>query len=94
MGKSWIKHPVVLSGQNVDLVPLEEKHFNELFEAACDKRIWEFYPGDWSVREKFFKIYTSALKLSEEGKQYTFVGYHKHSGRIIGSTMQAEVSQI
>jgi RimJ/RimL family protein N-acetyltransferase len=91
MDKSWIKHPVVLSGQLADLLPLEEKHFDELLEAASDKRIWEFYPGDWSEREKFFKIYSSAIKLREKEKQYTFVVFHKPHRRIIGSTMFLDI---
>jgi RimJ/RimL family protein N-acetyltransferase len=86
MKKTWINHPSVLNGQIVDLLPLEEKHFDELHQAASDKRIWEFYPSDWSVREKFDKIYNSALALREKGLEYPFVVFHKPSDRIIGST--------
>lgn len=63
MSSAWIQHPTILSGQLVDLIPLEEKHFDELHTAALDKSIWEFYPGDWSVKDKFLKVYNSTLHL-------------------------------
>jgi RimJ/RimL family protein N-acetyltransferase len=86
MKKPWINHPTLLHGKDIDLLPLEEKHFDELHGAASDKRIWEFYPGDWSVREKFEKIYNSSLALREKGAEYPFVIIHKRTGKIIGST--------
>lgn len=82
----WIHHPTTLQGQLVDLVPLEESHFPELLKAASDKRIWEFYPGDWSVEETFNRVYYGSLKLREKGLEYPFVIYHKPSQKIIGST--------
>lgn len=92
MKKPWIEHPTTLHGQVVDLLPLEEKHFDELHRAASDKRIWEFYPGDWSVREKFDKIYNGTLKLREKGDEYPFVAFHKESKKIIGSTRLMDIA--
>ena len=86
MSKSWIIHPAVLHGHVVDLLPLEEEHFESLLDAASDKRIWEFYVGDWSVPEKFNMIYKASLALREKGLEYPFVVYHKPTKKIIGST--------
>jgi len=86
MEKNWIIHPTILTGQQVELLPLEEKHFDELHAAASDKRIWEFYSGDWSVRETFLKVYNGTLKSREQGTEYPFVIFHKPSQKIIGST--------
>jgi len=91
MQKPWIEHPTILTGQIVDLLPLEEKHFDELFAAASDKRIWEFYTGDWSVQERFIKIYTDTLALREKGKEYPFVVFHKPTQKIIGSTRLLDI---
>ena len=91
MGKIWIEHPIKLSGRIVELLPLEEKHFDDLLAAASDKRIWEFYPGDWSVPEKFLKIYNSSLRLREKGEQYPFTIVHKTENKIIGSTMFLDI---
>jgi RimJ/RimL family protein N-acetyltransferase len=91
MGKIWIEHPAVLTGQIIDLLPLEEKHFDELHAAASDKRIWEFYTGDWSVRETFDKVYNGSLKLREKGIEYPFVIFHKPTQKIIGSTRLLDI---
>lgn len=87
----WIKHPVSLSGQIVELLPMEEKHFDDLLAAASDKRIWEFYPGDWSVPETFLKYYNSVLKLRERGERYPFTIVHKAKNKVIGSTMFLDI---
>jgi RimJ/RimL family protein N-acetyltransferase len=86
MNKHWISHPTSLHGKIVDLLPFEESHFNELLSAASDKRIWEFYTGDWSQPKRFHEIYTGTLQLRDQGKEYPFVIYHREKKRIIGST--------
>jgi RimJ/RimL family protein N-acetyltransferase len=86
MNKLWINHPATLTGQIVDLHPLEEDHLEELFIAASDKRIWEFYVGDWSVRERFMEIYRATLARRVGGSEYPFIIFHKPTQRIIGST--------
>jgi RimJ/RimL family protein N-acetyltransferase len=91
MSSSWISHPTVLQGQQVELLPLGEKHFDDLFAAASDKRIWEFYVGDWSVHESFLRIYNGTLKKRERGEEYPFVIFHKPSQKIIGSTRYMDI---
>ncbi len=86
MGKNWIEHPTILQGQQIDLLPVEEKHFDELFKAASDKRIWEFYVGDWSNHDTFLRVYRGTLAQREKGNEYPFVIFHKPSQKIIGST--------
>jgi len=93
MGKPWIEHPTALTGQLVDLLPLEEAHFDELYLAASDKRIWEFYTHDWSVQRTFLKVYQATLSQREEGKVYPFVIYHRQSQRIIGSTQFLDIAR-
>jgi RimJ/RimL family protein N-acetyltransferase len=91
MKKPWIEHPSTLSGSIVELLPLEENHFDELLKAAADKRIWEFYVGDWSVPETFRKVYSASLTQREDGNEYPFVIYHKPAQRIIGSTRLLDI---
>jgi RimJ/RimL family protein N-acetyltransferase len=93
MSKSWIPHPTILHGKLVDLIPLEEIHFEELHLAAADKRIWEFYVGDWSVKETFWKIYNEAINEREKGIEYPFVIYSKPDQKIIGSTRFLDIYQ-
>lgn len=91
MGKTWIEHPTRLTGDLVDLLPLEESHFEELYLAASDQRIWEFYTHDWSDRRRFLNVYRATLAQREEGRVYPFVIYHRASKRIIGSTQLMDI---
>ena len=86
MSTAWIQHPAILEGRIIQLLPLEEKHFDDLHAAATDKKIWEFYTGDWSVRETFNRVYNGSLKNREKGIEYPFVVTLKATGKIIGST--------
>ena len=86
MTGTWIKHPVVLEGTAVDLLPLERIHFAELWNAGSDRRLWEFTPSDGSVRERFLELYAAALTARDDGREYPFVIRHRPTGRLIGST--------
>ena len=86
MTETWIKHPVTLKGQLVELHPLEKMHFPELTALATDKKLWEFYPDDYSDEQKFNTSYTNALVDRDKGAVYPFVILHKKSGKLIGST--------
>ncbi|MDB5229135.1 MAG: acetyltransferase, ribosomal protein N-acetylase [Bacteroidota bacterium] len=86
MKDNWIKHPTILNGDTVDLLPLELNHFDELYIAAADKKLWEFIPSDCSVKEKFYEVYHAALEEREKGNHYPFVIFHKPTGKLIGST--------
>jgi RimJ/RimL family protein N-acetyltransferase len=88
----WIKHPVIIKGRTIDLIPLEKIHFEELFKAASDKKLWELIPTDCSERSRFDETYTVALLDREIGKQYPFIIYHKASKKLIGSTRLFEIS--
>ncbi len=93
MHKPWIPHPTILNGQIVDLLPLELHHFDELLSAASDKRIWEFYVGDWSNPERFRSIYNACLDARDKGSDYPFVIFHKPTKKIIGSTRLLDIGK-
>jgi RimJ/RimL family protein N-acetyltransferase len=86
MKAPWITHPTILKGQTVDLLPLEKEHFEELYLAASDKKLWELIPTDCSIQEKFTAAYITALTEREKGNHYPFIIYHKQTQQIIGST--------
>lgn len=92
MPKIWVEHPTVLHGTNIDLLPLEEGHFDELISLAADKRIWEFYVGDWSVPDKFKEVYLGSIRKREKGTEYAFVVFHKPAQKIIGSTRFLDIN--
>src|SRR3978361_21033 len=86
MDELWLMHPLKLIGQTIDLLSLEEKHFDLLFEMAKDKRIWEYFPFDGSDSNKFISHYSEALLEREKGKHYPFIIFQKQTNKIIGST--------
>ena len=90
---NWIKHPTILKGQLIDLIPMDESHFDELLILSQDKRIWEFYPVDGSNTEKLLIAYKNALIEKEKGNHYPFVIFHKETGKLIGSTRLFEINQ-
>ncbi len=87
----WIKHPTILTGETVELVPLEKGHFEELYSAASDKQLWELIPTDCSDKATFEKVYADALDERDKGNEYPFVIFHKPTNRIIGSTRFFEI---
>lgn len=91
MIKEWIHHPTILTGETVKLVPLEKVHFEELYTAASDKKLWEHIPTDCSKRETFDTAYNFALAEREKGNQYPFVIVHRATNEIIGSTRFFEI---
>jgi RimJ/RimL family protein N-acetyltransferase len=86
MTNNWMNHPTILTGETVELVPLEKEHFEDLYLAASDKKLWEFTPLDCSKRETFDSAYNFALAERKKGNHYPFVIYHKATNKIIGST--------
>lgn len=91
MTEPWIHHPTILIGETVVLVPLEKEHFEELYLAASDQKLWELIPVDCSKRETFDTAYNYALTEREKKNQYPFVIYHKQTNKIIGSTRFFEI---
>lgn len=82
----WIKNPLTLAGQIVELRSFEDAHLPALAALAQDKRIWEFYAYDPSDPEKFKTVFRSAMSDLEKGTQFPFSIFHKGEQRIIGST--------
>lgn len=91
MTENWINHPTILTGETVELLPLEKEHFEELYLAASDKKLWELIPVDCSNRDTFETAYNFALTEREKGNQYPFIIFHKGIKKIIGSTRFFEI---
>ena len=91
MTEFWINHPIVLRGEIIRLIPLEMEHFEELYKAASDKKLWEIIPTDCSQYEKFNLAYFKSLEERDKGKEYPFIIFHNGTERIIGSTRLFEI---
>lgn len=88
---SWIKHPVVLEGEHVRLVPLSNSHFEALAVAANDDRIWEHQVIDGTNRNELFGSLREAIMKRSYGEQYPFTVIDKHTGRAYGVTRFFEI---
>ena len=84
---NWIQHPVVLEGEKVTLVPLENAHFAALTVIAKDERIWEFMSMSGTNTEWLLSHLRSAILKRATGEQYPFTVIDKATGNIIGSTL-------
>ncbi len=84
---NWIQHPVILEGEKVKLVPLENTHFTELAEIAKDERIWEHISINGADKDRLFLHLKSAVLKRATGEQYPFTVFDKKNNKIIGSTL-------
>jgi N-acetyltransferase len=82
----WIKAPLTLYGETVDLISLEENHIPALVELAQDKRIWQFYAVKGSDSAKLVNSLKEALIERERGGQFPFIILDKRSRKVIGSS--------
>ena len=83
---SWITYPTILSGQTVNLIPMETTHFPVLEQLAKDKRIWQYYPFDGTESARFLSVLNTALAERTAETRFPFVIFHRTQNTIIGST--------
>ena len=84
---NWIQHPVILEGEKVKLIPLDNAHFNELIAIGRDERIWEFTAINMAEGDRLLQHLKSAVLKRTTGEQYPFTVVDKQTNNIIGSTL-------
>jgi N-acetyltransferase len=75
-----------LSGELIVLEPLEESHRQELWEAAQDKRIWEWLAHlgeDRELFDRWFELSREATAADQEG---VFAIRRRADGAVVGSS--------
>jgi RimJ/RimL family protein N-acetyltransferase len=82
----WITHPVIMKGEIVRLLPLEEIHFDSLIEASQDKIIWTYMGIDGTEKSHLRMALEESLTLRDKKEQYPFVIVDTKTNKIIGST--------
>ncbi|MDO3410930.1 GNAT family protein [Saccharibacillus sp. CPCC 101409] len=75
-----------LQGTRVELIPLEEKHIEELFVSSAYPEIWTYLPKKVQRLEEMRQIVHDALSMKAKGLEYPFAVYDKELRRIVGST--------
>ncbi len=84
---NWIKHPVILQGDLVKLIPLERVHFPELLMVGANAKIWDFMSINGADSETLKRHLESAVLKRATGEQYPFTVICRRTGNIIGCTM-------
>ncbi len=83
---NWIKHPLILEGKKVKLIPLTEQYFDELIRLSDDEIIWTFMPVNGTDKDKLLGALNEAIIKRDKGEQYPFVVINKATEKVMGST--------
>jgi N-acetyltransferase len=75
-----------LEGSLVVLEPIEERHREELWEAAQDPRIWEWLASLGADRDLFDRWMELSLGAMEEGREGVFAIRRKDDAAVVGSS--------
>ncbi len=75
-----------LSGQLVELIPLQAEHRQALLDAAADGELWNLKFTVVPGRETVDAYIATALQGREQGTVMPFVIVRREDGRVIGST--------
>ena len=74
--------PEILEDETVKLIPLHEKHFEELYKVASDPLIWELHPIKNRYEKEIFTTFFEGAVNSESA----FLILDKKTNEIIGTT--------
>jgi len=75
-----------LSGSLVVLEPLEERHREELWEAAQDERIWEWLAHLSEDRDLFDRWFELSLEATVESREGVFAIRRRDGDAVVGSS--------
>ncbi len=89
----WIE-PVVLEGEHVRLVPLEEQHLSALQEAAADGELWKLWFTSVPKPENAASYIGHALHMREQLDAMPFAVILKSDGKMVGSTRFFNVDKV
>jgi N-acetyltransferase len=75
-----------LSGELAILEPLEERHREELWEAAQDQRVWEWLAHLGEDRELFDRWFELSREATAAGQEGVFAIRRRTDGAVVGSS--------
>ncbi len=84
--------PVVLMGDRVKILPMEDHHVQELFDAGINPDIWPYMPMKVQSIEDMKCLVNGALQARDQGSEFPFVILDKDSGKFVGSTRFLNIS--
>lgn len=82
-----------LENDVVQLIPMELKHAQGIYEASQDKRIWEHMSVDLTEKSRVIEYVEDAIKKRMQGTDIAYVIVDKKSEKIIGATWFLDISK-
>lgn len=89
----WIKHPLILVGEKVKLVPLSAQYFDELIRLSNDEIIWTYMPVKGTDKDRLLAALNEAIIKRDNGEQYPFVVINKATEKVMGSTRYLHLNE-
>jgi RimJ/RimL family protein N-acetyltransferase len=84
-------HAIALTGERVELRPMESRHADALYEAGRDTKIFQFWSVPMKTREDFHEFVRVALANRDKLGDVPWVVFDKEQQRIVGSTRLFDV---
>jgi RimJ/RimL family protein N-acetyltransferase len=85
--------PVVLEGEHVTIVPMDESHTEGLFEAGHFDEIWAYMPMQVATLDDARRLVAGALEAKAKGTEFPWVIIEKQTGRIVGSSRFLDIDR-
>lgn len=85
---------VLLVGEEVSLIPVEERWLEDLLSFSADPVIWKHLPIEIYTRADIYNWYKQTRQEADSGKIIPFLIQHTQSGEILGSTRILEWERI
>nr|WP_280521487.1 GNAT family protein [Paenibacillus mangrovi] len=82
---------IVLEGETVRLVPMEDRHKAELSRILLSAQVWEFTWRTIKTAEELDQVLTTALENKINGSQLPFTIVDQMTGAIIGTTRIGDI---
>lgn len=84
--------PIIMEGERVKLLPLDESHIDGLFAAGTDPRIWEVSMKPILSRSDAERFVGQALDEQDQGNGLPFAVWDHQLQAIVGSTRLFDIS--
>ncbi|MGD8191231.1 GNAT family N-acetyltransferase [Brevibacillus ginsengisoli] len=84
--------PVTLIGKDVRLEPLTLEHWDGLWNAAQDERIWTYMTSNIRTKEDMLRFIQTALDNQAKGTELPFTIIDQRNNQVIGSTRFLNIS--
>ena len=86
--------PITLTGQHVELVPLDHAHLEGLIAAVRDGELWELWYTNIPEPDGMRREIDRRLSLQAAGSMLPFTVIERPSGRIVGMTTYMNIDAI